>query len=135
MSRSARSAPIVRALGYVAGTWAALFALTVSIVGDTLTSKQWQYLMTVPFGKWAWAAAFGSASACLFYGLLRRNYCFVGAGWSTIGCSCIAIGSFYLLAPIANPELFTLGYYPWLLCAIFAFIGAKVNYGNPTARL
>lgn len=127
---SLREAGIVRAISTIIAVWAAFFAGTVAATGDTLTSKQWQYLMDVPGGKWTWAAAFGVGAVSILVGAFRRQFQLATAGWACVGTASGCIAAFYFLAPLTNPELFTLGYYPWLFCAIFSFIFARL-YWSP----
>jgi hypothetical protein len=130
LEKPLRETQPVRALGVFAGVWAVLFSLNVMIMGDELTSKQWQYLMSFPGGKWFWGISFLCSAALILYGLHKRHYTLIGAGCFAAGFLCAAISLFYWLAPVLGPNLITLGSWPWAFCAGILWGGAAVNWGK-----
>jgi hypothetical protein len=111
--------------------WSLWFAFDVARIGARVTSKQWQYLMEVPAGRWFWAVAFGIGAAITLLGLVYERYIVSAIGLFFIGSSCSLIAAFYLLAPLIDEGLLTLGYNPWFFPAAFAYIFAAL-IGRPT---
>lgn len=133
MTTAPTSAPVVRESGLVAGicwvldTWSFGFTLDLIARADDVTSAQWRYLMSVPGGNLAWAGVFLSGALALVYGLAVVNYRLRAIGCGLIGFGCSAIAAFYVFAPLIDPGLTTLGYWPWLLGGLILILAALVN--------
>jgi len=112
--------------------WACWFAIDVVRIGDQVTSKQWQYLMEVPLGKWLWLILFGVSGVITLTGLAMHAYRIAAVGLSLIGVACLLIAGFYLVAPLIDPGLLTLGYNPWAFPAGAAFFCAALNWTGAT---
>lgn len=125
-----RESQPARAIGHFAGVWALLFSVSVMLMGDKLTSKQWQYLMSFPGGKWFWGICFLTAGCLTLYGLSTESYKMVGVGCFISGSLCTAIALFYALAPIVGPNLLTLGSWPWAFAAVILWGGTAVNWSG-----
>ena len=123
-----RESRLIRAACWTVTGWAALFGVTFVVMGDTVTSGQWRYLMGVPGGTWFWLAVFTGSAAVAAVGLARHHHAAVGAGLFVIGSGCLLITVFYLLAPLIDPGLFTLGWFPWALCAATAYMCSVANW-------
>lgn len=105
--------------------WSFMFALFVAVFGNHVTSKQWQYLMSIPGDKWSWFAMYGTAALLGMYGWYKGNYGCMAAGLIISGFCCLGICVFYLIAPVFVDDLFTLGWLIWLLGAgVFFYFGA-----------
>lgn len=116
-----RDSTLGRALYTAIGAWAVAFALVCTFIGDIVTSKQWTYLMGVPGGKWFWSVLFGVAAFVVLAGVVWNSTLAIALGLFVIGSGCGLITAFYLLAPLIDPGLLTLGYMPWALCAAIAY--------------
>lgn len=123
-----RESRLGRAICRGVSIWAILFGIVFGWLGNHVTSKQWQLLMGVPGDKWFWAIVFTVPGSVALLGLTTTAYRAIATGLFVIGCGCLLISSFYLLAPLIDPGLFTLGWVPWLMCAAVAFFGAVTNW-------
>lgn len=112
----------------VIAVWSCWFAIDVVRIGDQVTSKQWQYLMEVPLGKWLYLLMFGVAGVITLLGLATRAYRITAIGLFLTGAASLLITGFYLLAPLIDPGLLTLGYNAWAFPAIAAFAAAALNW-------
>lgn len=111
---------------------ALVFAVFMAWQGDKLTSKQWEYLMTVPGGKWSWAVVYGTLGAFCMWGLIRRNAGHVASGLFGIGLFCGFVAVCYILAPLQDSSLRTGGWWPWIVSAAAYFGVGSVNAGDRT---
>jgi hypothetical protein len=107
--------------------WALLFTVSVAWIGEQVTSKQWQYLMSIPGHKWTWAVIFGIAGLIATIGLTTTAYRFIATGLIIEGFACLSICVFYIFAPLIGDSLITLGWLPWLLCSGIAFYFGAIN--------
>jgi hypothetical protein len=122
-----RDSKIGRALAaFTAVTWL-VFAVLCAWLGNAVTSKQWVYLMSIPGGKWFWAGTFGIGSAVALYGIIKRCYRLTAIGLFVVGTCCFLIFAFYLLAPLIDPGLMTLGYVVWFFGTVPVYALAAVN--------
>lgn len=129
--RLARSRRLLNGFGWVLTVWGLGFTCDLAARADNVTSRQWHYLMSVPGNQWSWAAIFGAGTALLIAGMLTNVY-----RLRAIGCGAMAFGSgltvaFYMAAPMIDPGLTTLGYWPWIFTMLGMIVGAVVNW-NPT---
>jgi hypothetical protein len=108
--------------------WAAGFAANIGWAGDKITSTQWQYLMSVPGGKWFWAGMFGVGALILVIGLITRRYTLRAAGLLIAALGCLLISGYYIVAPLLERGLITLGWWPWLGFGFVYLFSAVVNW-------
>jgi hypothetical protein len=110
-----------------------LWWFTVDLVwrADNVTSRQWQYLMSVPGHQWTWAALYAAAALILTVGMITTRYRLRSAGLAIGGFGALLIAAFYALAPDIGAGLTTLGYHPWLLGGGAMLLAAVVNW-RPT---
>ena len=127
-----RDTHLGRAVFAIIAAWACWFAIDVIRIGDKVTSKQWQYLMEVPLGKWFWLIIFGLAGVTTLFGLATRAHRVTAAGLFFIGGACLLIAGFYLIAPLIDPGLLTLGYNAWAFPAGAAFLCAALSWTDAT---
>jgi hypothetical protein len=111
----------MRFLGWILVTFAIGFSLSTVWLGDLLTSKQWVYLMQVPGHKWTWGIWFLAAGLMLAYGLRRKRHGYAATGSFSMGVASLTIGAFYVLGPLFESSLLTLGYWTWFLNAALMF--------------
>jgi hypothetical protein len=127
-----RDSWFVTLLSWALAIWAILFSLDCVRIGDKLTSAQWVYLMSVPGGKWFWAASFGVSGLMFALGLRKEWHRLAGLGSFLVGALCVGIAMFYLLEPIFDTTIITLGYWPWAVPAGLAFIFAASHWKRVT---
>lgn len=108
--------------------WGMGFTIDLVARADKVTSRQWQYLMSVPGQQWAWVSVFGTATALLIAGQLARAHRLCAAGCAIAGFGAGMIGVFYMAAPVIDPGLTTLGYWPWLLTMFVMLVAAVINW-------
>lgn len=108
--------------------WSCWFAIDVVRIGDQVTSRQWQYLMEVPLGKWLYLIMFGCAGVITLLGLATHAYRITAIGLFFTGAASLLITGFYLLSPLIDPGLLTLGYNAWAVPAGAAFVCAALNW-------
>ena len=110
----------VRLAGYLIAAWSILFGISCGILGDRVNSLQWQYLMSIPGGKWFWATVFVTPGVASVYGLWRKKYICVAIGMCSTGSFCLLIAALYFLQPLldSDSQIITLGSWPWILSAI-----------------
>ena len=121
---------ILAGIGTVIAIWAAGFTVDLIARADAVTSAQWRYLMSVPGGKWTWSALFLTASLTLTYSLATHHTTIRALGYALLALGCGAIAGFYIVAPLIDPGLTTLGYWPWLLAAA-AMMFLAVAHAKP----
>lgn len=109
---------------------AVAFAAFIGWQGDQLTSRQWEYLMTVPGGKWSWAVTFGALGIFCAWGMMRRKDMHIAVGLFGVGMLCGFVASCYILAPIEDSSLRTGGWWPWIVSAAFYFAVGSVDAGD-----
>lgn len=110
----ARESGIIAGIGWAFAAWAWAFTCALAYWADDVTSKQWQFLMTIPGHQWTWVGLFGTGATVLAVGMATARYRLRAAGLLVIGLSCLGIATFYAWAPILN-GLVTLGSFPWLI--------------------
>lgn len=120
----------IRMMSLGVAVWSILFALLVLKYGDRVTSKQWQYLMDFPGGRYAYFGLFGIAGLLGIVGWLKHQYSLKATGLAMTGVGCFGIAVFYLLAPAFIEELFTLGWLIWVLGAGVALYLGVINSRN-----
>lgn len=122
-----RDSALVRGVEWAVAVWAAMFAATAVAVGDSINSRQWQYLLSIPGHEWFWGGLFGGAAVLLTFGLWRGNYKANAVALFMIGLGCTMIAAFYTVAPILDHGLITLGMFPWMLAAGVTLLAGVIN--------
>lgn len=125
-----RESTLARGVFWATSVWALMFGVACGWFGDKVTSRQWQYLMTIPGGKWLWFSVFAGAAAVAILGLVTRRHAATAIGLCLSGGGSLLIAGFYTLAPIFDRGLLTLGAFPWALCAGVSFVCAAME-GRP----
>jgi hypothetical protein len=123
-----RETGIARGFAKFLGIWALVFAAAAVFLGDRLTSKQWTYLFSVPGGKVFWAILFGMGGLITLWGVYRTHYSSCATGLFLMGSGCGAVAMFYLLAPLIDRGLLTLGWVPWGLGVGVTYFFAIINW-------
>lgn len=123
-----RESGIACGIGWTLTAWAWWLTADLAWRGDNVTSRQWQYLMSVPGHQWTWVVLFGAGAFILSLGMVAADYTSRAIGLVILSLGAGAIAAFYLTAPLIDPGLTTLGYHPWLLCAAGMLPCAVVNW-------
>jgi hypothetical protein len=123
-----RESGLATGIGWAVALWACLYTIDLAARADQVTSKQWQYLMSVPGGQWSWTALFGMGGLLLLVGMLTRLYRLRAVGCAILGTGALTIAAFYWCAPTIDPGLTTLGYHPWYAWGIVLMFCAAVNW-------
>lgn len=123
-----REAPPVRWFCGTIGLLCTMFALDIMRIGDVVTSRQWQYLMSVPGHKYAWTIIFFTAGVCTLLGEARAKYRLAAFGLLLMGASALGIATFYYLGPFLNADFLTLGYWTWVINSVVMLAMFAVNW-------
>ena len=132
MAGATRESTAVRWVSGALAFWSIFFALDTMRIGALVTSKQWQYLMSVPGGRFSWAALYLSGGIIIVYGLVRKRYRVMSGGLFLMAVGMISTALFYFFAPYLNADFLTLGYWIWLLGAGICTFVAAVNWSEET---
>lgn len=127
----ARNIRLLNGIGWALTLWGLGFTCDLAARADNVTSRQWQYLMSVPGNQWTWVAIFGSGAALLIAGMLTHVYRLRALGCAAMAFGSLLIGGFYVVAPAIDVGLTTLGYWPWFLTTLVMIVGACANW-RPT---
>ncbi len=125
-----RESKLFHLLTGVLAIWSWMFATDMAGRADQITSRQWQYLMSVPGHQWSWTAVFFMAAVITTIGLLAEHHKYVirafGLGLMSLGA--LGIGVFYIVAPLIDRGLTTLGYHPWFITGSLMLFAAVANW-------
>lgn len=125
-----REGKITYAIHWLCVAWILNFTFDVLARADDVTSRQWQYLMSVPGHKFFWASLFGISAILIIFGLLSEEYKYTlrCIGLLIGGSGCLMVVAFYILAPLIDPGLTTLGFHPWMVPGVIFIAGAFINW-------